>query len=364
MKRIEVHLDKKVAASYDIFIGSDIWDRIGLMVMKDYQQARCVIISDSNVSKLHGRAFMEKMKTLGLVADLVEFPAGEPSKNMETILSIIKKLFDLGVDRNSLLIALGGGVVGDMTGFIASIYMRSVPYIQIPTTLLAQVDSSIGGKTAVDLPEGKNLLGTFNQPKAVFIDVKFLETLPDREYTNGVAEIVKYGIIDSEGFFAAQEVGAEALIKRDPIHLHSLIEQSCRIKKGFVEIDERDTGIRHVLNFGHTIGHAIEAESDYGMPHGYAVALGMIAVSRICEKVYELPASDRERIEQLIKAFGLPTVIPQSIATEGILSRLKGDKKKKDGKVQFVLIKNIGKPFWNGGVDQQMLIKTLEGMRK
>jgi 3-dehydroquinate synthase len=363
MKKIKVNLDKKMAASYDIMIGRAIWDRMGLMIRKDYPSARCVVITDSNVSKLYGPAFTEKMKAVGLVADLVEFPAGEPSKNMETLLSVIHQLFALGVDRNSLLIALGGGVVGDMTGFIASIYMRSVPYIQIPTTLLAQVDSSIGGKTAVDLPEGKNLLGTFYQPRAVFIDVNFLETLPAQEYINGVAEIIKYGVIDSAEFFDAQEGGLEALKKRDPVHLLHMIEQSCRIKKGFVEIDEKDTGIRHVLNFGHTIGHAIEAESNYGMPHGYAVALGMIAVSRICEKLYDLPASDRLRIETLIEAFGLPTVIPQSIKTEGIIARLKGDKKKKDEKVQFVLIKNIGKPFWNGGVDPSTLVETLEGMR-
>ncbi|MBN1662402.1 MAG: 3-dehydroquinate synthase [Deltaproteobacteria bacterium] len=363
MKKIKVHLDKKVQTSYDIVIGSGIRDRIGLMIMKDFQKARCVVITDSNVSTLHGRAFLEEMKALGLSVELVEFPAGEQSKNMATMLSVIKKLFDLGVDRNSLLIALGGGVVGDMTGFMASIYMRSVPYIQIPTTLLAQVDSSIGGKTAVDLPDGKNLLGTFYQPKAVFIDTAFLETLPDQEYKNGVAEIIKYGIIDSAEFFDAQEAGAEALKKRDPAQLLRLVEQSCRIKKGFVEIDEKDTGIRHVLNFGHTIGHAIEAESDFRVPHGYAVALGMIAISRICEKKYDLSKSERERIERLIAAFDLPTSIPADISTEGIMLRLQGDKKKKDGKVQFVLIKNIGKPFWNGGVDRELLVKTLEGMR-
>jgi 3-dehydroquinate synthase len=363
MKRIKVHLDKKVQASYDIVIGSDIRDRIGLMILKEYQKPRCVIVTDSTVAELHGRVFLENLTALGLAAEMVEFPAGESSKNMETLLAVIHKLFALGVDRNSLLIALGGGVVGDMTGFIASIYMRSVPYVQIPTTLLAQVDSSIGGKTAVDLPEGKNLLGTFYQPRAVFIDTKFLETLPAEEFKNGVAEIVKYGVIDSDEFFSVQEKDREALIRRDPARLLPLIEQCCRIKKGFVEIDEKDTGIRHVLNFGHTVGHALEAASGYGMPHGYAVALGMIAVSRICEKVYDLPATDRKRIEALIGAFGLPTVIPRSIATEEILSHLQGAKKKKDGKVQFVLVKNIGKPFWNGGIDRETLVKTLEGMR-
>lgn len=363
MKRIKVHLDKKVEASYDIIIGSDIKDRIGLMIMKEFQKARCVIITDSNVSKLHGSSFLEYMKKLGFAADLLEFTAGESSKNMETALCLVQKLFKLGVDRNSLLIALGGGVVGDLTGFIASVYMRSVPYIQIPTTLLAQVDSSFGGKTAVDLPEGKNLLGTFYQPKAVFIDTTFLDTLPEEEFRNGVAEIIKYGIIDSPEFFKVQEAGVEALKKREAAHLLNLIEQSCRIKKGFVEIDEKDTGIRHVLNFGHTIGHAVEAASRYRMTHGYAVALGMIGVTRICEKVYGLRASDRCRIEQLISSFGLPTAIPAEIETYEIIARLQGDKKKREGTVQFVLIKDIGKPFWNGGVDQQTLIKTLEGMR-
>ncbi|MBN1381882.1 MAG: 3-dehydroquinate synthase [Deltaproteobacteria bacterium] len=364
MKRIKVNLDKKISTSYDITIGSDIRDRIGLMIMKDYPAGRYVVITDSTVAGLHGRAFMDTMKAAGLTIDLIEFPAGEKSKNMETALCLIKKLFDLGVDRNSLLIALGGGVVGDITGFIASIYMRSVPYIQIPTTLLAQVDSSIGGKTAVDLPEGKNLLGTFYQPKAVFIDTKFLETLSDQEYKNGIAEIIKYGVIDSEDFFQAQESGIEALKNRETSHLLKLIEQSCRIKKGFVEIDEKDNGIRHILNFGHTIGHAMEAESNFTMPHGYAVALGMIAISRICEKLHNLSVNETRRIEKLIAAFDLPPLIPTEIPTDGIISRLHGDKKKKDGKVQFILIKNIGKPFWNGGVDRSTLVATLEGMRK
>ena len=307
---------------------------------------------------------MLKLKKMGLNVDLIEFPAGEASKNISTVLGIVEKMLKIGADRNSMLLAMGGGVVGDITGLIASLYMRSLPYIQIPTTLMAQVDSSIGGKTAVDLPEGKNLLGTFYQPRSVFIDLKFLETLSDGEFNNGLVEVIKYGIIEDAEFFNFLEVHIDQIRKRDNNVLERIVEISCKIKKGIVEIDEKEKGLRRILNFGHTIGHAIEAASGYTVSHGEAVALGMVAAVRISERLYDLPAEDRSRVERLIGASGLPGYIPQTIVTEEILSRLKMDKKKDGATIHFILLKKIGMPFVNGGVPEQVLRDVVEELRR
>jgi len=302
MKRIKVNLDKQSSTSYEICIGHNILDRIGLVISKSNLARHYIVITDSNVSSLYREELLTALKNVNLNVDLIEFPAGEISKNTDTVLTIIKKLINLGADRNSALIALGGGVTGDMTGFIASIYMRSIPYIQIPTTLMAQVDSSIGGKTGIDLPEGKNLLGAFFQPKSVFIDLQFLKTLPDEEFMNGLSEIVKYGIIDDMELFNILERETENIKSRSMDLLELMVERSCKIKKGIVEIDEMDMGVRRILNFGHTIGHAIEAESGYMIPHGNAVSIGMIASARISEKLNYLSSEDRNRIEHLIKS--------------------------------------------------------------
>lgn len=364
MKKIKVNLDKKICSSYEICIGYDILDRIGLIIAKSLPARNYVIITDSNVSALYGCALLERLRGMGLKTDMIEFPAGEDAKNISTALTIVERLLQLGADRKSAILALGGGVVGDMAGFIASAFMRSIPYMQIPTTLMAQVDSSIGGKTAIDLKEGKNLLGTFYQPKGVFIDVKFLETLSETEFNNGLAEVIKYGIIEDVEFFCFLEENLKAIKERDQGVLEKIIENSCRIKKGIVEIDERELGIRRVLNFGHTIGHAIEAESGYTISHGIAVSLGMVATARISEKLYDLPGEDRKRIENLIEAVGLPCRIPQTATTAGILMRLKTDKKKEGDVIHFVLLKKMGMPFVNGSVSESVLHDTVEGLKK
>jgi 3-dehydroquinate synthase len=333
MNKTKVNLDKKISASYEIFIGEDILDRIGMIITKNNCASRYVIITDSNVAILHGERLLTTLKETGLKIDMIEFPAGEAS------------------------------VVGDIVGFVASTYMRGIPYYQIPTTLLAQVDSSIGGKTAIDLPEGKNLMGTFYQPKGVFIDLSFLKTLPSREFNSGMAEIVKYGIIDDTELFDLLESKTKAIKDRDITLLSTIIGKSCRIKKGIIEIDEKETGLRRILNFGHTIGHAIEAESDYSISHGDAVSIGMVAATRISEKLKYLPSEDRKRIEHLIKATGLPCRIPISISTEGILARLKVDKKKEDDANKFVLLKKLGMPFVNGGVPEEIARETIEELK-
>jgi 3-dehydroquinate synthase len=299
----------------------------------------------------------------GLAVETIAFPAGEASKTIGTCVEMAGRLLESGADRTSGLIALGGGVVGDVAGFVASIYMRGIPCVQIPTTLLAQVDSSIGGKTGVDLPAGKNMLGTFLQPRAVFIDLAFLDTLPAREFTNGLAEIVKYGIIEDPELLAAIEEGAEALQGRDPALLERLVSTSCRIKKGVVEVDETEKGLRRILNFGHTVGHAIEAESQYAIAHGEAVAMGMVAAALISERQRYLSAEDRERVVTAIGRAGLPVRIPQSLDTARILSHLAADKKKAGGKIHFVLLRKPGMPFINGGVPLELVQQTIEALK-
>jgi 3-dehydroquinate synthase len=364
MKKIKVNLDKKVAPSYEICIGYDVLDRIGLLIARHMPALHYIIITDVNVSAIYGKMLLDRLKGMALPADMIEFPAGEDAKSIGTTVAVVERLLRLGADRKSALLALGGGVVGDVTGFIASTFMRSVPYIQIPTTLMAQVDSSIGGKTAIDLPEGKNLLGTFYQPRGVFIDVKFLDTLPEEEMSSGLAEAIKYGVIDNVEFFNFLERNIDAIKERDRDVLEEIIENACRIKKGIVEIDEKEMGLRRVLNFGHTIGHAIEAESNYTMSHGAAVSLGMVAAARISESMHDFPHSDRERIEHLLESVGLSCRIPRTITTDGIMARLRADKKKEGDRIHFVLLKKIGMPFINGGVPESILCETVEEIKK
>ncbi|MFB3925331.1 MAG: 3-dehydroquinate synthase [Syntrophales bacterium] len=364
MKKIKVNLDRKKTLTYEICIGRDILDRVGPIMTKNNWASRYIIITDSNVADLYGGRVLSSLREIGIGAEMISFAAGETSKNFENMLNIVEGLIAMGADRKCGLIALGGGVVGDIAGFIASIFMRSVPYVQIPTTLLAMVDSSIGGKTGIDLRAGKNILGSFYQPKGVFIDLDFINTLPAREFNNGMAEVIKYGIIDDEELFRQLEEEISALQDREPGFLERIISISCRIKKGIIEIDETEKGLRRILNFGHTIGHAVEAESGFAIAHGEAVSIGMAVSARISEKMKYLSPEDRARIESLIASAGLPCRIPDSITTEGILSRIRVDKKKEGDNLHFVLIKKIGMPFINGSVSEPALRDVIEELRK
>lgn len=363
MRSLKVNLDKKTLSSYEIRIGKGILDRMILLIAKNNKAARYVIITDSHVNRLYGQVFLTAFAEAGLNASILEIPAGESSKNISTVMDIAGKLLAAGADRGTVLIALGGGVVGDLTGFIASIYMRSVPYIQVPTTLIGQVDSSIGGKTAVDLPQGKNLLGTFYQPRAVFMDLNFLDTLPENEFNNGLAEIIKYGIIEDEKMFKFLEENMDAVKNRDSGHLLKIIETCCRIKKSIVEIDEREQGLRRILNFGHTLGHALEAVSDYTLSHGEGVSLGMIAAARLSVKMHYLSEDESARVEHVIVQAGLPTRILASFDPKAVINRLKMDKKKKDDVIHFVLIKKIGMPFVSSSVSEKLIGDVLEEMK-
>ncbi|MCD6139157.1 MAG: 3-dehydroquinate synthase [Deltaproteobacteria bacterium] len=364
MERIKVNLDKGRNDSYEIFIGREILDRLGLVVKVRNHADRYIIITDSGVNPLYGELVREKLNGANLPVDIIEIAAGEASKSMNTVLDVVSQLINLGASRKSLLVALGGGVVGDLTGFIASIYMRSVPYIQIPTTLVAQVDSSVGGKTGVDLPEGKNLLGTFYQPEGVFIELSFLKTLSDADFKNGLAEIIKYGIISDEEMFKLLEREHDAIVDQQPALMKNIVKRSCKIKAGIVEMDEREQGLRRILNFGHTLGHALEAASDYRLSHGEGVAIGMVGAAGISHKLDYLDQASYKRILNLIRQYGLPTQVPGDLETKKIVGFLASDKKVMDSKLHYVLVKKIGAPFVTDAVGVDVITDVIEELRQ
>lgn len=363
MERIRVNLDKSLRDSYEILIGENIMFHLEFNANVWNHADRCVIVTDSNVNPLYGKAVREKLRKTGLPVDIVEIPAGEASKSLDTVLNVAKQLIGLKVSRKSLLVALGGGVVGDVTGFVASIYMRSIPYVQIPTTLLAQVDSSVGGKTGVDLAEGKNLLGTFYQPKAVYVDLSFLKTLSDRDFANGLAEIIKYGVIGSQDLFELLEQESDGIKHRSLSLMENLVANSCKIKADIVETDEKELGLRRILNFGHTLGHALEAASNYGLSHGEAVSIGMVAAAKISHGLHYLSKTSRDRIVDVIQNYGLPVRIPAGMETDRILPFMETDKKAVAGQIHFVLAKEIGIPFVTAEIPAGVVVEAIEELR-
>ncbi|MCF6313466.1 MAG: 3-dehydroquinate synthase [Verrucomicrobiales bacterium] len=303
---------------------------------------RGVLITDSNVDPLYGDQVLESLESQNYNITRIVIPAGEASKNMQQISDICRAMLQAELDRHSFLIALGGGVIGDAAGFAAAIFQRGIPVVQIPTTVVAQVDSSVGGKTGVNTPEGKNLIGAFHQPDLVFADVQTLNTLPEREYNEGFAEIIKHAAIrDASLLDLVEEIGLEK------IKLVELITRNVAIKAAIVEEDERETtGTRALLNFGHTIGHGIEAAAGYGkMLHGEAISLGLVAAIRLSQQHSGLSDDQAQRLIAALKLVQLPTQLDPSIDREKILRILRLDKKFIDGQIRFVLLKSIGNAF-------------------
>ncbi len=349
--------------SYDILIGPGLLSGLGTMLKEFLPDSRFVLITDSTVEDYLGVDLLNLLQDEGIDVSMISFPAGEESKRMDVIVDLARKMVNIGADRTSVVLALGGGVTGDMAGFLASIYMRGIPFIQIPTTLLAQVDSSVGGKTGVDLPEGKNLLGTFSQPLRVYADIGVLCTLPAPELRNGLAEVIKYGMIWSEELFSMLEERWWDVINLEPHVTAEIVKQSCEIKAKVVAEDEREGGLRRILNFGHTIGHAIEASSDYRIPHGEAVAMGMMAVSRISAMRGMLSDRDVERLAGLLDRFSLPRTIPEYIDDDSIIRLIQHDKKVKEGRVHFVLCKGIGSTVITDDVTSEDVIRAVNECR-
>lgn len=339
MRNLQVGLDDR---SYPIMIQSGCLDKVAEDLARQYKASRYCIVSDDTVAALYGNDLLARIQNHGLTCDLLSFPHGEASKNLDTVTRLVSSTAQLGLDRKSMFIALGGGVTGDITGFLASTYMRGIPFIQIPTTLLAQVDSSVGGKTGVDIPEGKNLVGTFYQPKAVYIDTDVLKTLPEEQFLSGMAEVIKHGFIQDNDFITFLETNQQKLMTLENDAVVEIIYASCRIKAEVVSEDEKESNSRRILNFGHTIGHAVEATSKFSLSHGFAVAIGMVAISRIGVMKSLISSATANRYIELLKQYGLPTEIPENLDRKVIKSYLNTDKKSVGGKISYVLPKEGG----------------------
>lgn len=340
MKKIPVRLG---AASYEALIANGLLRDSGRLIRERCAQvSNAIVITCPRIRKLWGKRFEASLKAAQIRFKVLTIPDGEKHKNLRTTEDLMKQMASAGADRSSLVIALGGGVVGDIAGFAAAIYMRGLPVVQVPSTLLAQVDASIGGKTGVNLPAGKNLVGAFHQPKVVLIDPEVLSTLPDREYRAGLFEIIKCGVIRDSNLFTEIERESRKLLDRDPILLLRAIEAAVSVKADIVSLDEREGDLRRILNFGHTVGHALEADSGYKrFLHGEAVGWGMIAAGKIGEEVGITPSSVARRIQDVVLDCGR---LPKVNLTPSAAGRLiQSDKKTIHGTPHFVLATEIGK---------------------
>lgn len=328
--------------SYTVRIESGFLARVSSLITRSYGESSVFILTDSNVKRLYGRKMLRSLLEHKIDAWLIDFPAGERSKNADVVNILHTALLEHGVRRDSLTVALGGGVVGDVAGYVAATALRGIKYIQIPTTLLAQVDSSVGGKVGIDHPLGKNLIGAFHQPTAVYIDPLVLRTLPEREYTAGLAEVVKIAAGLDASFFRFLEKNTAQIRKRNVKTLTGLIERSVRLKAAVVEKDEFETGLRKTLNLGHTLGHAFEAASNYRLRHGEAVAIGLAAESRIARDMGLLSTKEFARLLHLMNALDLKMSLPRRIDKRRFLLALSADKKSVGDSAKFVLLNGIG----------------------
>ncbi|HHO48513.1 MAG TPA: 3-dehydroquinate synthase [Desulfobacteraceae bacterium] len=358
-------IDKKLVRvglgerSYPIRIEKGLLGLVGRDLQERPIAKRYGVISDDHVASLYGDTLLESLAAAGLEAELMTFPRGEESKNLLTVARLASTLAAANFDRKDGLIALGGGVTGDITGFLASVYMRGIPFVQVPTTLLAQVDSSVGGKTGVDIPEGKNLVGTFHQPRAVYIDTDVLRTLPRQELLGGLAEVIKYGVIADGDFFNFLEQQRERILNLDETVMPGMIARCCEIKAWVVEQDEREGDLRRILNFGHTIGHAIEAASDFTLIHGLAVAMGMAAAADLAVRTGHLRRQEAERLRKVLNDYGLPASIPPELDRGRIKGYLRTDKKTVAGRVFFVLPTRIGEVIITDQVPEADIVAVL-----
>lgn len=365
MEKVLVKLKKTEDKSYEILIGVNILKTIPTELKKIGLAHSYAIISDSNVASIYGKKLLDQCIKSGLRTHLIYFPAGEINKNRGTKVILENQMLRLGLARDSAIIALGGGVVGDVAGFVAATYNRGIPYVQIPTTLVACVDSSIGGKTGIDTPHGKNLIGAFHQPYSVYIDVDTLSTLEKKELREGIAEVIKYGVITDEKLFRLIENQIDQIFSYNPEFLISIVKRCCEIKGSIVERDERESNLRKILNFGHTVGHAIEKLYNYKMTHGEAISIGMVIEGRIALGLGVLERSDLERLVTLLRKAGLPTRLPKTPDLKVMIDTMKLDKKARDGRIEMVLPSKIGEMCDSNGtfgirIEERLIYDSLE----
>ncbi len=347
--------------SYDVEVGPGLLDRLGAVAAAKFPgRVRVVVITDSKVGPLYAERALASLQVAGLQAHLITVPSGEASKSLPVAETVCGEMARAGLDRQSFVVALGGGVIGDLAGFCAAIYQRGIPYLQVPTTVLSQVDSSVGGKTGVNLPDAKNMVGCFHQPAQVLADVATLDSLPAREWNEGFAEILKHACIRDAQMLEAIEAVAEG--RGD---LAGLIRRNVAIKARIVEADEHETsGLRALLNFGHTLGHAIEAAAGYGgLLHGEAISLGLRAALSLSCKLSGLPAADAARVLALLRRFELPVVLEHDLQPAEVLRIARMDKKFESGQIRFVLLRGLGDAFVSREVTEADLAGALDELK-
>ena len=355
MKKIRVNLARY---SYDVLIGAGLLTLVGLFLKEKGYAGKAVVITDPNVKSRYGEVLERSLTKNGFKVTTLVVPAGEDQKSLDNAVRLYEQLTDAYAERSTPIVALGGGVIGDLTGFVAATYLRGVPFVQLPTTLLAQVDSSVGGKVAVDHERLKNKIGAFHQPRLVIADTDTLKTLPKAELANGLAEAIKTAAVRGKEFFVYLEQNVEKLRALDISALEEAVYQCVSIKAEIVEKDERDAGLRNILNFGHTIGHAIESVSHFGVRHGEAVAVGMVATARISNRMGLLSYSEVDRLITLVEKAGLPARMPD-LDTSAILKAMRHDKKVESGQVRFVLLKEIGDVIVSDEVSPVLVAEVL-----
>jgi len=351
--------------SYEVVIGRDVIDEAGARLAPMLARPFVALVMDETVQGLHGPRLTRALNAAGIAAKPIVIPPGEGAKSFAGLEALCDELLALDLERGDLAVAFGGGVVGDLAGFAAAIYKRGVDFVQTPTTLLAQVDSSVGGKTAIDTPRGKNLIGAFHQPRLVLADLALLDTLPDREMRCGFAEVLKYGLLGDAAFFAWLESHGPRVLARDADALVHAVGQSVDMKARIVAEDEREGGARALLNLGHTFAHALEVESGFGdhLKHGEAVALGCALAFRFSVRLGLCPAADSDRADRLIAASGLPTRLADleggPFSADALVERMAQDKKAKAGRLTFILARAIGEAFVAGDVDPDAVHRFL-----
>ena len=334
--------------SYEIRLGRGLLAELPRLVKSACPATRYAVITDSHVVKLYGEQLVARCHDANVPVEMFQFPAGEWNKTRDTWATLCDAMLAARLGRDSAVIALGGGVVGDLAGFVAATYLRGIPYVQVPTTLLAMIDSSIGGKTGVDVPAGKNLLGAFHQPCLVVADLDVLGSLPRPQLAAGMAEAVKHGVIADARYFETLETEHLAVAAKDPGALERVVRRSVEIKAEVVAADEREAGRRAILNFGHTVAHAIEATSQFATLHGEAVAIGMAYEARLAEVLGIAQPGLGDRIRRLLDCYGLPLELPESASVDGLIGAMQVDKKAREGTVRFALPVAIGRMHVDG----------------
>lgn len=358
MSIVHVNLGER---SYDVHVGEGALDRAGELISGTSKARVAAVVTNPRIGKLYAERVVESLRGAGIAGHVITIPAGERYKNLNTVRRVYEQLLDHRIDRTGMVIGLGGGVVGDLAGFVAATYLRGIDFVQMPTSLLAQVDASVGGKVGVDLPRGKNLVGAFYQPKIVLADTGTLRTLHKSQFRSGLAEVIKYGIILDSEYYAYLERNLPAIMRLESDPLRHVVERSIELKAWVVAQDERESGLRSILNYGHTVGHAIESLTGYkSLLHGEGVAIGMVTAALIAREMGMADESLAGRIKDLLMRVGLPSQPPAGLSHTAIIEAMKLDKKVARGKLRFVLVTEIGSAFVSEDVMPELIARALK----